>query len=250
MHHCTEVSVPINAAVLPEQLSAFRRAHSVSLRVPPRTGDGRVPVCPSSHLLPCVNGAQCSTAPCPPGQHQLLEQRSPPQPNPAAPEVPPPPTGAPRSDAGMSAGLGAPRAPPSCWGHSQVPALPFRSSIWQRSCSTSGRTRLQFPAPLQALWDTEAHSLVLPSPRKMSICRAQDGGSLSSAFMGRSCESQQHCTNPQSKGLWAELWDGLLVPFPSNSSWGLSSSTGEQKEKGRKSCTAPLMSHSSEHTLC
>lgn len=116
MHHCTEVSVPTNAAVLPEQLSAFCQAHSVSLRVPPRTGDGRVPVCPSSHLLPCVNGAQCSTAPCPPGQHQLLEQRSPPQPNPAAPEVPPPPTGAPRSDAGMSAGLGAPRAPPPAGG--------------------------------------------------------------------------------------------------------------------------------------
>lgn len=48
----------------------------------------------------------------------------------------------------------------------------------------------------------------------------------------------------------AELRDGLLVPFPSNSSWGLTSITGEQKEKGRKSCTAPLTSHSSEHVLC
>lgn len=138
-------------------------------------------------------------------------------------------------------------SPPSCWGHTQVPALPFRSSVWQRSCCTRGCTRLQSPAPLQALRDTAAHSSALPE-EQTSICRAEDGGRSSSAFMGRS-NAAQIPPRPQSKGLWAELRDGLL-PFPSNSSWGLTSITGEQKEKGRKSCTAPLTSHSSEHVLC
>lgn len=121
-------------------------------------------------------------------------------------------------------------SPPSCWGHSQVPALPFRSSVWQRSCCTRGCTRLQSPAPLQALRDTAAHSSALPE-EQTSICRAEDGGRSSSAFMGRS-NAAQIPPRPQSKGLWAELRDGLLVHFPAIAAGVSPALLGSKRRRG------------------
>lgn len=183
---------------------------------------------PSSHLLPCFTGAQCSTALCPPGQHQLLEQHSPPRPNPPAPEGLPLPTGAPWSNAGMSTGLGGPGAPPHPAGGTARSQLCHSEAAFGREAAAQGDVRGCSPQHHSKHSGTRQPT-AQPSPRnRRQFAELRMGADRVLLSWG---EATLH-KSPLVLSQRAELRDGLLVHFPAIAAGVSPALLGSKRRRG------------------